>query len=245
MSGHSHAKTIAHAKSITDQKRGQVFSKMARLISIAVKESGANPETNSKLKTAIDRARAFNMPNDNIERAIKQAIGGQEGKSLEEFVFEGYGPGGIALLIEGITDNKNRVLGEIRQLLNQNQSKLVGEGAVRWLFDRKGVIVIDLQKQIVDRQDKEMIELEAIEAGADNLSWSENLLEIDLSPDSLQKSKGFLENRGLKIESATIDWVAKEEIVAPAAEAQAAKRLFELLDDNNDVQDVFSNLKDQ
>ena len=95
MSGHSHAKTIAHAKSITDQKRGQVFSKMARLISIAVKESGANPETNSKLKTAIDRARAFNMPNDNIERAIKQAIGGQEGKSFEEFVFEGYGPGEI------------------------------------------------------------------------------------------------------------------------------------------------------
>ncbi|OGZ24076.1 MAG: hypothetical protein A2896_01120 [Candidatus Nealsonbacteria bacterium RIFCSPLOWO2_01_FULL_43_32] len=137
MSGHSHAKTIKHAKNITDQKRGQVFSKMARVISLAAKEGGPNPETNNKLRVAMEQAKEFNLPKENIERAIKQATGGNEAANLEEVIFEAYGPGGIAIMIEGITENKNRALNEIKQILTQNNGKMVGEGGVRWMFERK------------------------------------------------------------------------------------------------------------
>lgn len=137
MSGHSHAKTIKHQKNLTDQKRGRMFSKMANVISVAVKEGGANPATNNKLKVVMEQAKEFNMPKDNIERAIKQATGGGEGANLFEMVFEAYGPGGIAIIIEAISDNKNRALGEVKQALSQHGGKLVGEGGVRWLFERR------------------------------------------------------------------------------------------------------------
>jgi len=138
MSGHSHAKTVKRVKEANAKKRGQIFSKLARLISVAVKEGGPNPETNSKLRLAFEIAKEANMPKENIERAIKRASGEAEGEKLEEILFEAYGPGGIAIVIEGITDNKNRALGEIKQILNQHNGKLVGEGAVRWMFERKG-----------------------------------------------------------------------------------------------------------
>ena len=184
MSGHSHAKTIRHAKNITDQKRGQIFSKMARVISVAVKDGGPNPETNSKLKIAIEQAKTFNMPKENIERAIKRASGGGiEEEKLEEVVFEAYGPAGVAIMIEGITDNKNRALGEIKQILNQNGGKLVGEGGVRWMFERK------------------------------------------------VKTPGSLE------------WVAKQDIEVPKKDKEACQKLFEALDENDAVQEIYSNLK--
>jgi YebC/PmpR family DNA-binding regulatory protein len=239
MSGHSHAKTIAHQKAATDQKRGQIFSKTARLIAVAVKEGGTNSETNSTLKAALERAKLVNMPNDNIDRAIKQAVGGQEGKTLTEFSFEAYGPGGIALLIDGITDNKNRTLGEIKQILSQHNGKLVQEGAVRWMFERKGVIVIN-----PENQDKEKLELTAIEAGAQDMTWQENLLEIYVPTENLQTAKETLVNQGLKVESATLDWVAKEEIPLSIPDRTQAENLFLALDENDDVQDVYSNLKD-
>ncbi len=246
MSGHSHAKTIAHQKTITDQKRGQVFSKMARLIAIAVRDGGPNIETNYRLKIAFERAKNFNMPSDNIERAIRSASGGIEGKNLNEFVFEAYGPGGIALLIEGITDNKNRVLLEIKQILSQRDGKLAQEGSVRWMFERKGVIVILLDSQPEQWKNKEALELKTIEAGAQNFIWRPgNLLEVHLPIDSIQSVKEDFEKEGIKIESSSTDWVAKDEI--PVEEASARKqveKLFSDLDENNDVQDVYSNLKD-
>ena len=137
MSGHSHAKTIKHQKNLTDQKRGQMFSKMAKVISVAVKEGGSNPEINNKLRVVMEQAKQFNMPKDNIERAIKQAEGGEAAGNLIEMIFEAYGPGGVAIIIEAITDNKNRALGEVKQVLSQFGGKLVGEGGVRWLFERK------------------------------------------------------------------------------------------------------------
>jgi len=243
MSGHSHAKTIKHAKEITDQKRGQIFSKMARLISIAVKEGGADPETNAKLKTAIERARSFNMPGGNIDRAIKQATGAGEGGNLSEFLFDAYGPGGISIVIEGITDNKNRTLGEIKQILNQYNGKLAQEGSVRWSFERKGIIVI-AENQPEPENNKETLELKAIEAGAQDLFWQENLLEIHTLANDLQKVKNELEKQKIKIESASIGWVAKNEIGTPENEKQQAEKLFLALDENNDVQDVYSNLKE-
>lgn len=239
MSGHSHAKTIAHQKAATDQKRGRIFSKMARLIAVAVKDGGANLETNSKLKTALERARSVNMPNDNIDRAIKQALGGQEGKTLSEFSFEAYGPGGITLIIDGITDNKNRALGEIKQILSQHNGKLVQEGAVRWMFDRKGVIVVN-----PDGQDREKLELIAIEAGAQDLAWQENFLEVYTAAENLQTTKETLASQGLRIESATLDWTAKTDVPLQPAEKAQAEKLLSSLDENEDVQDVYSSLKD-
>lgn len=244
MSGHSHAKTIAHQKAITDQKRGNTFSKMARLIAIAVREGGANIETSSKLKAAIERAKSFNMPNDNIERAIKQALGGQEGKNLNEFIFDAYGPGGIAVLIEGITDNKNRTLGEVKLIVSQHGGKLAQEGSVRWMFERKGVIIINPPDQTSELQNKEALELAAIEAGAQDLVWKEETLEIYTVADNLQTTKDALEKQGLKIDSATIDWLAKEEVPMDEAVKTQAEKLFESLNESNDVQDVYSNLKD-
>lgn len=137
MSGHSHWHSIKHKKEITDKKRGQLFSKVSREISIAAREKGENPEFNPKLRLIIEKAKNFNMPSDSIEKAIKKGVGKLEGEKLEEVLFEAYGPGGAALMIEGITDNKNRALGEIKQVLSQHQGKLVGEGGVKWMFERK------------------------------------------------------------------------------------------------------------
>lgn len=243
MSGHSHAKNIAHQKAATDQKRGQAFSKLVRLITIAVREGGSNPETNSKLRTALDRAKYFNLPGDNIERAIKQASGGLAGKELNEFAFEAFGPAGIALIIEGITDNKNRILGEIKQILNQHAGKLAQEGSVRWLFERRGAIGADLSEQ-AGAENKESLESKAIEAGADDLWWSDNFLEIQVKPENLQSLKSALEASGVKISSASIDWIAKEEVVVEEKDRVLAEKLLSRLDQNPDVQDVFSNLKE-
>ena len=243
MSGHSHAKTIRREKNITDQKRGQMFSKMARVISVTVKEGGPNPETNSKLRLAIETARSFNMPNENIERAIKRATGEIPSEKLEEALFEAYGPGGIAIIVEGITDNKNRTLGEIKQILNQNNGKLVGEGAVKWMFERKGCIVVDSKLQIEDLKNKENLELVSIEAGALDLYWHNDVLDVYTKIEDLEKVKKNLEEKGVKIDSTSLDWVAKEEIKLDEKQKEACQKLFEALDKNEAVQEIYSNLK--
>ena len=165
MSGHSHWAGIKHKKGLADAQRSSVFSKLAREISVEAK-SGDNPETNYKLKAAIDKAHEFNMPRENIERAILRGAGKLPGAALEEFSVEAYGPGGIAIIAEGITDNKNRSLGEARMVLNKNNGKIVNEGAIRWMFDNKGYIVIDSKNQSPENQSKENLEMAAIEAGA-------------------------------------------------------------------------------
>jgi YebC/PmpR family DNA-binding regulatory protein len=243
MSGHSHARTIKHQKELTDKKRGQIFSKMARVIWIAVKQGGPNPETNSKLRLAIETAHSFRMPNENIERAIKRATGEISEEKLEEVMYEAYGPGGIAIIIEGITGNKNRTLGEVKQILNQHNGKLVNEGAIRWMFDRKGVIIINTTEQQPEIKNEEL-ELKAIEAGAEDLYWHDNLLDIYTKPEELEKTKKNLEEKNVKIDSVSLDWVAKEEITVSDKEKEACQKLFEALDENEAVQNVYSNLKD-
>jgi len=183
MSGHSHAKTIKRVKEASDKKRGQIFSKMARLISVAVKEGGPNPDTNPKLRIAIETARSVNIPKDNIDRAIKRGTGEDvSAEKLEEVIFEAFGPGGIAIIIEGITDNKNRTLGEIKQILNQHGAKMIGEGGVRWMFERK-----------------------------------------------------------LK-EPGSLGWEPKQEIELSVKDREVCERLFEALDENEAVQEIYSNL---
>lgn len=243
MSGHSHAKTIKHQKELTDKKRGQIFSKMARVILVAVKESGANPETNAKLRLAIETAKKINMPKENVERAIKRATGGGAEENLEEISFEAYGPGGIALIIEGITDNKNRTLGEIKQILSQNNGKLANEGSVKWLFNKRGVIIINSREQAQEIK-KEDLELKAIEAGAEDTYWHDDSLDVYMRPEDLEKVKKNLEEKEIKIDSASLDLVAKEEITLEDKERAACEKLFDALDENDSVQETYSNLKE-
>jgi len=240
MSGHSHWSSIKHQKGVADAKRSQAFSKVTRVIILAAKQGG-DPNTNSKLKMAMEQARKVNMPNDNIERAIKKGLGETEGEIFEEIVLEAYGPSGTALIIECITDNRNRTINEIKSVLSQNVSKLASEGSVKWMFDRKGVIVASLKAQKPDTT-KDAIELEVIDQGAENLSWNDELIEIYTKPEELEKIKKGLEEKGMVIESASLDWVAKEIINTGEKEKETIEKIFEALDDNDAVQEVYSNL---
>lgn len=243
MSGHSHARTVKHKKDANAKKRSQIFSKMARLISVAVKQGGPKPEINAKLRMAIDNAHVYNMPNENIERAIKRASGDAISGNLEEFLFEAYGPAGTALLIEGITDNKNRSLSAVKKILNQYNGKLVGEGAVRWMFERKGCVIVNIKKQKEELQNKEALELAVIEAGAEDIKWQDDNLDIYVNIEDLEKTKKALEERGVKIESSTLDWKPKEEIKLEEKERVSCLKLFDVLDENDDVQDIYSNIE--
>lgn len=240
MSGHSHFKTIKYQKGLADTKRGNLFSKIARVITIAVKEGGNDSNTNTKLRMAIEQAKGVNMPKDNIERAIKRGTGELFGESLEEVVFEAYGPGNIAIIIEGITDNKNRTLGEIKQILNKNNGKLTGEGAVKWMFERKGCITINNEE---GTKSKEQLELIVIEAGAEDIYWHDGLLDVYAKLENLEKVKKNLEEKGIKIESASLDWTPKEMIEIDEKDRKDCQNLFEALDENDAVQEIYSNLK--
>jgi len=242
MSGHSHWKSIKRTKEAEDKKRGKIFSKLSREISVAVKEKGSDPEMNPKLRLAIEEARAFNMPKGNIERAIKRGTGELAGEKLETVLFEAYGPGGIAVIIEGITDNKNRTLGEIKQILNQNNGKLASSGSVKWLFERRGCITLRITNQYEDTK-KEDLEMLAIEAGAEDIYWHENILDVYAKPELLEEVKKNLEAKNIKIDSASLDWVAKEEVSADEKTKEACQKLFEDLDENEAVQEIYSNLK--
>tara|TARA_Y100000310_G_scaffold340409_1_gene436099 strand:- start:1768 stop:2487 length:720 start_codon:yes stop_codon:yes gene_type:complete len=239
MSGHSHARTVKRKKDADAAQRSKLFSKLANELSIAAKE-GADPQSNSRLRIVIERARSFNMPTANIERAIQRGAGQGAGISLQEVLFEGYGPGGIAVLVEGITDNKNRTINEIKQVFDKNQGKLAGEGAVRWMFDRKGALVLPPQEQA-----KEELELLAIEAGAEDLYWREDgILELYTKPAEIEQVRTKLQEKGLTPESLSLDWVSKERVEISPQEKEAAERLFEALDENEAVQEIYANSKE-
>jgi len=243
MSGHSHFSSIKYKKAITDAKRGKIFSKLARQISVAVREKGSDPETNSGLRLVIEKAKSVNMPKDNVERAIKKGTGELAEEKLEEVIYEAYGPKGMAIIIEGITDNKNRALGEVKQILNQAGGKLADSGSVKWMFERKGAITIEIPKsEIRNPKFKESLELKVIEAGADDIYWHNDILDVYTKIGDLEKVKKNLENQGIKIESASLDWVAKDEIELEEKEKKAAEKLFELLDESETVQEIYSNL---
>jgi len=234
MSGHSHAKTVKATKDAADTKRSKEFSKLSKEITIAAKESGGDPTANPRLRSAVEKARGFNMPTDNIERATKRGTGEGSEVQLEEISLEAYGPGNIAILIQGITDNKNRVLGEIKQILLKHQGKLVDGGAIRWMFEQKGVITL--------KGKKEDLELTAIEAGAEDMYWHSNeFLDVYTKPEDLRKVKEAL-SQGTDIESFSLDWVAKERIQASESDTVAAEKLFKALQENDSVQEVYSNI---
>jgi YebC/PmpR family DNA-binding regulatory protein len=239
MSGHSHWHGIRYKKELEDKKRSKIFSKISRMIAVAARD-GRDPETNPKLRMAIERAKEFNMPNENIERAIKRGAGEIEGEKLEEVIYECIGPGNIAIIVEGITDNKNRTLSEIKQILNKTGGKLAEEGSLRWLFRRMGVIRIDAEPKM---QNKENVELLAIDAGAEDFRWRNSILEIYVKPEDLEKAKNKLKERGLEVLSSQLEWVPNQEIEVSQREKEAAQKLFEALDENDAVQEIYSNLK--
>lgn len=234
MSGHSHWHGIKHKKELEDKKRSKIFSKLAKMVSLTARD-GDNPNTNSKLRIAIEKAKSFNMPNDNIERAIKKGSGQMPGERLEEFSYEAIGPGKIAIIIEGITDNKNRTLSDIKKILSQFGGKLAEIGSLKWQFQRKGIINVP--------KEKEELELIAIEAGAEDIISRENFLEIIVSPENLEKIKKELEKENVEIESSILGWFTKEEIEVNDKDKNNIQSLFESLDDNDDVQEIYSNLK--
>jgi YebC/PmpR family DNA-binding regulatory protein len=240
MSGHSHAKTVMATKMANAAKKGKTLSKYGRLITIAVKDGGGSgdPEKNSKLKAVIEQAKGMNMPKENIERAIKKGTGELVGENLEEVSYEGFGPGGIALIINGITDNSNRTLGEIKSILNQNNGKMAGEGAVRWMFERKGVITISGEGKT-----KEELEMLAIELGADDIKTEGENLDIYTKVEDFETVKKSLEEKGIKIENASLDFIPKEEVEISEKEKEQAQRLFDALDENDAVNDIYSNEK--
>lgn len=238
MSGHSHWSSIKYKKGAADARRGKAFSKIARVLEVAAKEGGSDPAANAKLRIAIEQAKKLNLPKENIERAIKRGTGEIEGLKFEEILLEAYGPGKIAIIIEGITDNKNRTLSEIKQILNQHNGKLANEGSVKWLFDRRGAITLP-----IENKNKEGLELAAIEAGAEDIYWHENFLDVYTKPEKLEEVKKNLEEKEIKIESASLDWVAKEEIKVEEKDKAMLEKLFEALDENEAVQEIYSNLK--
>ena len=237
MSGHSHFHNIKIKKGAEDAKRSKIFSKLSKEISVAARDGGSDTVFNAKLRSVVEKAKSMNMPADSIDKAVKKGSGELEGFTLEEFLLEAYGPGGSAIMIEGITDNKNRSLGEIKLIINQRGGKTVNEGGIKWMFQKKGVVSID-----AINKNKEELELTAIEAGAEDIEWQEDTLYVYVKTEDLEKTKKTLEERGLKILSSNLEWVPNETLSVDDATRERFQNFFEALDEHDDVQNVYTNI---
>lgn len=241
MSGHSKWSQIKHKKALTDAKKGKLFSKIARGITLATRAKGGDPQTNPGLRMIVDKARSFNMPQENIERAIKKGTGELEGQKFEEFTLEAFGPGNVAMVIEGATDNKNRTVSEIKFLLTQHGGKLAGPGSVMWLFEHCGA----LNAKKDSGQSKEDLELAAIEAGAQDYQWlDEENLEIYTETDELEKIRKILAEQKIEISSSALEWKPKDEMILENEKTkEQIEKLFETLEENDDVNEIYSNYR--
>lgn len=238
MSGHSHWATTHRAKGINDAKRAAIFTKHGRLISIAARDGG-DPDMNFKLRLAIDRARGVNMPKDRIDRAIKVGTGeAKEGALIEEVLYEAYGPGQIAMLIEGMTDNKNRAVGEVKTILTKNGGKFVPSGSVSFMFKRCGIIVFSLKKYSADS-----LESEAIESGADDFKIDGEVFLVITKVEDLQSVQNYFASKNMTPESAELGYLPTQTVSLSADDLEKYEKLKELLEDNADVQTVWDNLQ--
>jgi YebC/PmpR family DNA-binding regulatory protein len=237
MSGHSKWSTIKRQKGVTDAKRGALFTKVAREISVAARQGGGDPDANYRLRLAVEKARSVNMPSDNIKRTIDKATGGGEADQFEEIVYEGYGPGGVAVLVEAATDNRNRTAAEVRSIFTKTGGQLAGSGAVAWQFEPRGLIAVNRASSV----DPDEVGLAAIDAGAEDVETDEETIEIYTSPGSLEAVRKALESAGVPVESAENTMVAKQTVELDSNKARQALRLVELLEDLDDVQRVTAN----
>ena len=238
MSGHSKWSTIKRQKGAADAKRGAIFTKVAREITVAARAGVPDPEANYRLRLAVEKARSVNMPADNIKRAIDRAGGGDKADAFEEIVYEGYGPGGVAILVETATDNRNRTAADVRSLFAKSGGQLAGAGSVAWQFEPRGVVSVPK-----NGQDPDEVALLAIDAGALDVETDADTLEIMTSPGDLETVRGALEAAGVKVASAEMTMQAKSPIEIGPAEARQNLRLIEALEDHDDVQRVTANFE--
>lgn len=236
MAGHSHWASIKHKKGAADAKKGKVFSKIARMITVATRRGGGDPDMNPKLQLAISKARAVNMPKENIERAIQKGMGEGVGSELFECLYEGYGPHGIALMVEILTDNKNRTAPEIRKIFERFGGNMGESGCVAWMFEKKGLIIVNSN----DLNEDEFM-MVVLDAGADDLQKVGDVFQVICSQANLDTVKKAIESKNIKVESAEVSWIPKNNIDLDEASGRKVLGLMEALEDHDDVQNIYSN----
>ncbi len=236
MSGHSKWHTIKHKKGATDAKRGKIFTKLIKEITVAARTGGGDPDANARLRKGILDAKAANMPNDTIDRAVKRGSGDLDGVAYDEITYEGYGVGGVAVLVETMTDNRNRTVAELRHIFSKNGGNLGEAGSVAWMFDKKGYIVVDKAAKSED----ELFEI-VIEAGADDMQDEGDVYEIYTTPDNFEAVTDALTAAGIEPQAAEVSMIPQNYIALTGGDAQAMLRLYEAIDDNDDVQKVYAN----
>ncbi|MFC4558936.1 YebC/PmpR family DNA-binding transcriptional regulator [Virgibacillus kekensis] len=241
MAGHSKWKNIQKRKNAQDAKKGKVFMYHAKEVYNAAKQGGGDPDTNASLRLAIDKAKADNMPNDNIDRAIKKATGTLDGASFEEITYEGYGPGGVAVIVNILTDNRNRTAAEIRHAFKKHGGNLGENGSVSFMFDRKGYIAIANEDGKIDEDD---ITLEAIEAGADDIVTEDDGYEIYTAPESFNDVRDHLRVSGYDLEQAEVTMIPQTYSSPSEDDMEKMMKLIDTLEDNEDVQDIHHNLEE-
>jgi YebC/PmpR family DNA-binding regulatory protein len=237
MSGHSKWHSIKHQKGVADARRGQLFTKLTREIIVAVRQGGSNPDTNFRLRLAVQKARDSNMPLDNIERSIKRGSGETEGAALVEMVLEGYGPSGAAILVQALSDNRNRTLQDIRNIFSRHGGNLGESGCVAWLFDSKGLIIVD-----TNNLDTEELALQAIDAGAEDVNVEADHMEIYTTPDDFETVRETLEQRDIPVASAEVSMMPKTTLELEEKPALQTLKLLHKLEELDEVQLVSSNV---
>jgi len=237
MSGHSKWANIKHKKAKMDAQKGKIYTRFSKLIIVAVREGGPDPNSNSRLKDVIEKAKEVNMPNENIIRAIKRGSGELGGGNYEEIMYEGYGPGGVAILVDATTDNKNRTAGEIRHLFDKYGGNLGEAGCVAWMFEKKGLIIIEKRDGI----DVDGIMMQAIDTGADDVEETEDSIEITTSVDNFETVKKSLIESKIDIYSADISFIPKSTISVSEEDSERLEKLLDSLEDHDDVQNVYTN----
>lgn len=240
MAGHSKWANIRHKKARADAQRGRIFTKLAKEIIVAAKQGGPDPDVNFRLRMAIQKARSQNMPADNIERAIRRATGEEADTNYEELVYEGYGPAGVAILLEISTDNRNRTAAEIRHIFSRRGGSLGESGCVAWMFDQKGRIVVDLEKAGLD---EDSLMLRAIESGAEDMEVDDGVATILCSPSELESVQNALSADGVVVDSAEVVRIPKTTVEVDGDNAPKVLQLIEDLEDNDDVSAVYANFE--
>jgi YebC/PmpR family DNA-binding regulatory protein len=235
MSGHSKWATIKRKKAVLDSKRGKIFTKLIKEITIAAR-AGGDINGNPRLRLAVDNAKAQNMPMDNIERAIKKATGELEGVIYHELTYEGYGPAGVAVVVEVATDNKNRTVAEVRHLFSKNGAGMGETGSVAWMFDRKGIITLPAE----GKKEDDVMEI-VLDAGADDLTTEEDFFEVQTTIESFETVRRTLVDKKFTVENASLQWIAKNLIEVKGEDAEKVVKMIESLEDLDDVQNVYSN----
>ncbi|MFH1478991.1 MAG: YebC/PmpR family DNA-binding transcriptional regulator [Candidatus Omnitrophota bacterium] len=236
MSGHSKWASIKHKKAATDSKRGKVFTKLIKEITVAARNGGGDVSTNPRLRTAIDRAKQANMPADNIDRAVKKGTGGLEGVTYEEFSIEGYGPGGVAIMVDVLTDNKNRTTAEIRNIFSKRNGNVAGAGSVAWMFEKKGYIEIDKSAATEDK----VMDI-VLDAGAQDMETQDAAYSVTTDPKDFEAVKKALEDSNIKVISAEITMIPKSTVKLTGDSVKQILNLVEELEDSDDSQNVYAN----